>query len=349
MRFNLKNLSHLKKLGPIIIFFFLIFSIVIAVIIGSVKIEISVAWAIFLNHLGFEVPEIWTPGEQIIILFLRLPRVLMAVVVGAMLGVAGVAAQGLFRNPIVDPYIIGISSAAGFGAALTVVLGLSIFLSFLTIPLVSFLFALMSVGFIYSLSRSRFRMSMTVLLLAGIAISFFFSAFTSFILYFAEDKVHFILSYLMGSFWGASWVDLYIELLVMIPGTIILFFYGRDLNVMVFGDEAAQSIGVNVEQSKKVILILMTLLTSTSVAFCGCIGFVGLIIPHCMRFLVGSDNRKLIPLSAVSGGLLLLWADVLARTLLSPLEIPVGIFTSLMGGPFFLYLVVQKKKSGELL
>ena len=334
----------------LLIFCFLLFvSIILAISISSVKIEFNTVLAILLNQLGFPVDEIWTKGEQTIIMQLRLPRVLMAVSVGAMLAVAGVGAQGLFRNPVVDPYIIGISSAAGFGAALSVVLGIASLLGLMTIPLMSFLFALFAVLIIYKLSQTRYQLSMTVLLLSGIAISFFFSAFTSFILFFSEEHVHYVLSYLMGRLWGSTWMDLYIVFLVMVPGIILLFFYGRDLNVMVFGDDVAQSMGVNVEQSKKIILILITLLTSTAVAFCGSIGFIGLIIPHLMRLLIGSDNRKLIPFSAVGGSLLLLWADVFARSVVPPLDIPVGILTSLLGGPFFIYLVIQKKKSGELL
>ena len=313
------------------------------------KIEFNTVLAILLGQTGFPVPEIWTEAELIIIMKLRLPRVLMAVFVGGMLAVAGVAAQGLFRNPIVDPYLIGISSAAGCGAALCVVLGIASLLGLMTIPLMSFLFALFAVFVIYKLSQTRYQLSMTILLLCGIAISFFFAAFTSFILFFSEEHVHYILSYLMGRLWGTTWVDVYIVFLVMVLGIMLLFFYGRDLNVMVFGDAAAQSMGVNVEQSKRVILILMTLLTSTAVAFCGSIAFIGLIIPHFMRLLVGSDNRKLIPFSAIGGSLLLLWADVSARSLIPPLEIPVGILTSLLGGPFFVYLVIHKKKSGELL
>lgn len=342
MRSLIKNLLLL-----ILSFFFLIFSIIIAIIIGSVDIELTTILYLILDALGFNPPNIWTLGEHRIILYIRIPRVLMAVLVGAMLGVAGVSAQGLFRNPIVDPYIIGISSAAGFGTALMVVLGITIF-SLFTLPLISFLFAIFAIVLVYELSQTTFRLSTSALLLSGIAISFFFSALTSFILYFSEDKAHYILSYLMGSFWGITWSEFYICLGVMLPCVMILFFYSKDLNVMVFGDETAQTMGVNVERSKKVILFLMTLLTSTAVAFCGSIGFVGLIIPHSIRLLCGSDNRKLIPLSAIAGGLLLLWADILARTLISPREIPVGIFTSLMGGPFFLYLIIKKKAMGEL-
>lgn len=303
---------------------------------------------IFLNQMGFPVPVIWNKAELIIIMEIRLPRVLMAVVVGAMLAVSGVAAQGLFRNPVVDPYIIGISSSAGFGAALTVVLGISSLLSLMTIPLISFSFALLTVFIIYKLSQTKFKLSMTALLLCGIAFSYFFSAFTSFILYFSEEHIHFILSYLMGSLGGTTWMDFFIVLSVMIGGVILLFFYGSDLNVMVFGDEVSQTIGVNIERSKKVILILMTLLTSVTVSFCGSIGFIGLLIPHFIRLLVGSDNRKVIPFSAIGGSILLLWADVFARTIASPLEIPVGILISLIGGSFFVYLIIQKKKSGEL-
>lgn len=336
-----------KILVPIFLILFLFFSIIFAVSIGPIEIEFKNTLAILLDRLGFQVPATWTKVEQVIILKIRLPRVLMAVVVGAMLGVSGVAAQGLFKNPIADPYIIGISAAAGFGTALMTIIGITFF-NLLSIPLIAFLFALLSVYIVYEFSQTNYRISTTALLLSGIAISFFFSAFTSFILFLSEDKTHYILSFLMGSFWGVTWREFYIVLGIMIPGTIALFFYGRDLNVMVFGDEVAQSMGVNIEQSKKVILFLMTLLTSTAVAFCGSIGFVGLIIPHMIRMVIGSDNPKLIPLSAIAGGLLLLWADILARTLIAPLEIPVGIFTALMGGPFFLYLIVQKKKSGEL-
>ncbi|MFX1392557.1 MAG: FecCD family ABC transporter permease [Promethearchaeota archaeon] len=336
-----------KKLLPIFLIIFLIISIVFAISIGPVEIEFRTAWAIILNQIGLKLPKIWSDSEQSIILNIRLPRVLMAVVVGAMLGVAGVAAQGLFRNPIVDPYLIGISSAGGFGTALIIVLGISL-LSFFTIPLVSFLFAMLAITIIYELSKTNLRLSINSLLLAGLAISFFFSALTSFILYYSEDKSHLILSYLMGSFWGATWLEFYVILAVMVPGTILLYFYARDLNLMVFGDDSAQTMGVNIEQSKKMILFLMVILSSTAVAFCGTIGFVGLIIPHIIRLIAGSDNRRLIPLSALAGGLLLLWADVLARILVSPREMPVGIFTALMGGPFFIYLIIKKKKMGEL-
>ncbi|MFW9987918.1 MAG: FecCD family ABC transporter permease [Candidatus Odinarchaeota archaeon] len=343
-----------KKFFFLIFFFFfilfsLLISILLAVSIGSISINIGKINGIILNAVGFDIDKTWTPGEENIILYLRLPRVLMSVGVGMMLGISGVVAQGLFRNPIVDPYIIGISSSAGFGTALSIVLGISGLLSIFTLPLVSFLFSCITVLIIYYLSKTRYHLSMTALLLSGIALSYFFSAFTSFILYFTEEHSHFVMIYLMGSFWGTTWSEFFLIFVILINGFVILFFYMRDLNAMVLGDSTAQSLGVNVELSKRVMLILMTLLTSTTVAFCGSIGFVGLVVPHIMRWIIGSDNKKLLVFSALGGSLLLIWSDLVARTIFSPLELPVGILTSLLGGPFFVYLIIKKKKSGELL
>ena len=352
MRQKIINLKF-KNSFFILFFFlfvlFLLFSIIFATCIGSVYIDYEKVCGILLNAIGFNIEKTWTSGEENIILFLRFPRVLMASTVGGMLAISGVVAQGLFKNPIVDPYIIGISSSAGFGTALSIFLGFSGLLSIFTLPLVSFFFSCSAIFIIYNLSKTKYHLSMSALLLSGIAISFFFSALTSFILYFTEEHAHFILIYLMGSFWGANWTEFFLIFIVFINGFAILIFYSRDLNAMVLGDSTAQSIGINVERSKHVMLLLMTLLSSTTVAFCGSIGFVGLIIPHIMRMLIGSDNRRLLIFSAFGGSLLLVWADLISRTILSPLELPVGILTSLLGGPFFIYLIIKKKKSGELL
>ncbi len=352
MRNLMKNIESKKSLYFLFIFLFvplLLFSIIFATCIGSVYINFEKIWGILLENIGFNVEKIWSDGEENIIIYLRLPRVLLAVVVGATLAISGVIAQGLFRNPIVDPYIIGISSSASFGTALCIVLGLSGLLSIFTLPIVSFLFSCLAIIIIYNLSKTRYHLSMSVLLLSGIAISFFFSAFTSFILYFTEEHSHFILIYLMGSFWGANWAEFSILFLLFLNGFTILLFYSRDLNAMVLGDSTAQSIGVNVENSKRIMLVLMTLLSSTTVAFCGSIGFVGLMIPHLMRILIGNDNKRLLIFSTFGGSILLVWADLIARTIVTPLELPVGILTSLLGGPFFIYLIIKKKKSGEFL
>ncbi len=352
MRPKIKILKRKNSIS--IIFFFIsiviiLLSIIYAISLGSVNINFGKVWGILLRAIGFNIEKTWNSGEENIILFLRLPRVLMAVIVGGMLAVSGVIAQSLFKNPIVDPYIIGISSSAGFGSALSIMLGFSAVFSIFTLPLVSFVFSCSAILIIYNLSKTKYHLSMSALLLSGIAISFFFSAFTSFILYFTEEHAHYILTFLMGSFWGANWQELIMIFIIFIIGFSISLFYGRDLNAMVLGDSTAQSIGINVEQSKRILLVLMTFLTSATVAFCGSIGFIGLMIPHFTRMLIGSDNKRLLIFSAFGGALLLLWADIIARTIIAPIELPVGILTSLLGGPFFVYLIIKKKKSGELL
>ncbi len=347
VEFQVKKWGFVKKSVPFLLLFLLLLSIIAGVSIGSVSIKLGNSLKIILNSVGIPVSQTWSVSEEIIVTKLRFPRVLMAVVVGAMLAIAGVASQGLFKNPIADPYIMGNSSAAGFGAALIAVLEINI-LGIFTIPLVAFVFSLLSVLLIYNLAKTRYGISIVALLLSGVAMSYVFSALISVILYTSEDKAHLIISLLMGNFWGITWLELGIVTLIMIPASVIIYIYGLDLNILLLGDDNAQSMGVNVKQSKRIIVIATTVLTSTAVAFCGSIGFVGLIIPHAMRYIVGSDNRKLIPISALAGGLLMVWADVLARTLSAPLEIPVGIFTSIMGGPFFMYLVIHRKKTGKI-
>ncbi|UYP48592.1 Cobalamin import system permease protein BtuC [Candidatus Lokiarchaeum ossiferum] len=329
-----------------VLIFLLIFSVFMSCTLGSVKIPLSHSIAILLNEIGIQTGQSFTQVEQVIILQLRLPRILMAVIVGAMLSMAGVISQIVFRNPIADPYVIGISSAAGFGAALVIVFELFFFRQF-TIPLFSFIFAIGAVFLIYMIARSKSSIHIYSLLLSGIALSYIFSALISFILFLSEDKSHMILSILLGKLWGITWVEVKIAGLLLIPFTTILIFYGLDMNLLLMGDSSAQTMGVNVKRSKSIVLLCMTMFTATAVAFCGSIGFIGLIVPHITRLIFGSDNRKIIPISGIVGAILLIWADVLARILISPQEIPVGVFTSLMGGPFFIYLVIKKKRSNK--
>ncbi|MHA1872390.1 MAG: FecCD family ABC transporter permease [Promethearchaeota archaeon] len=337
----------IKNISPYFIYFFLLISIIAGLSIGSVPISFKNSIAIILNIFGIHINGTWTITEETIVLSLRLPRVAMAVVVGGILAVSGVASQALFKNPIADPYIIGVSSSAGFGSALSLVLGLNFLYKF-TSPFISFLMAMFSIYVVYRLAKTRIGISMTALLLSGIAISFIFSSLISFILYLSVDKSHLILSVLMGHLWGVSWDDFEITLVIMIAPLLIIYVYGRDLNLLTFGDDTAQSMGVNVKKSKIIVLFSMTLLTALAVAFCGSIGFVGLIIPNSMRIIIGNDNRKLVPLSWVAGGILLIWADIFSRTIIAPMQIPVGIFTSFLGGPFFIYLVIKKKKAGKI-
>jgi ABC-type Fe3+-siderophore transport system permease subunit len=319
----------------------LFLSFLISLTIGSVKIPLDHSYAILLDAVGINTNIEFTLSEQIIILQIRLPRVIMAVLVGAMLSMAGVASQNLFKNPIADPYVIGISSSAGFGAALTAIMGWY-FLAQFTSPFISFFTATISVVIVYSISKKNGKIQVYSLLLSGVALSYIFSALISFILYLSENQAHMILSILMGNFWGSSWDQVIICIIFLIPVSMTLFFYGLDMNLLLTGDESAKTMGVNVNRSKKVIVFCMIIFSAIPVAFCGTIGFVGLIIPHIARAFYGSDNRKIIPVAAILGGILLIWADVLARSLIAPVEIPIGVFTSFMGGPFFIYLVIKR-------
>ena len=324
----------------------LFFSIVAASMIGSVKIPFSNSVDVLLNQMGINTSLTHKRSDYIIIVKLRFPRIFMAVIVGAMLSVSGVAAQNIFKNPIADPYVIGISSSAGFGAAIVIALEITFFGKF-TVPIFSFTFSIITIMVIMVISKratKSSKLNIYSLLLSGIALSYTFSALISFILFFYNDKSHMILSILMGQLWGTTMDEVLISLTVLIVGGVILFFFGRDMNILLLGDETAQTMGVNVKRSKYIIIVFMTLLTAVAVAFVGSIGFLGLVVPHITRMIFGSDNRKLIVLSAIIGAIFLIWADVLARTLIAPIEIPIGVFTSLLGGPFFLYLVFKGKR-----
>ncbi len=338
-----------KKNQHIILFSLLIFlflSIVIGISFGSISIPFGHSISILFDSITNNISPSYSNTEKIIILQLRLPRVFMAVIVGAMLSIAGIISQNIFKNPLADPYIIGVSSSAGFGSAFTMVLGLN-FLGKFTIPFVSFIFSLICILIIFSFVYSKQKISMYSLLLAGIAISYIFSSLTSLILFLSADKSHMILSTLLGKLWGSSWEEVFVSLSILFPLLIILFFYSRELNILLLGDETAESIGVNVKKTRFILIIIMTLLSATSVAFCGTIAFVGLIVPHITRTIFGNDHKRLIAYSSIIGAILLVWADLLARIVFSPLEIPVGIFTTFMGGPFFIFLIIknQKKKS----
>ncbi|MFC1786652.1 FecCD family ABC transporter permease [Halobacteriota archaeon] len=286
----------------------------------------------------------WSVAEETIIFQIRLPRIVLGVLVGAALGVAGTAMQGLFKNPMADPYIIGISSGAALGATFAIVFGLGT-LGMYTIPLVAFIGAAAAIFLVYNIASVGGKLPVGTLLLAGIAVSLFLSAITSFMMYISGEKLHGIVFWLMGGLWASSWDRVLMSFPLIFVGTTIIYIFARDLNVMLLDEEPAQHLGVDVEGLKKIIMISTSLITASAVAVSGIIGFVGLIIPHTMRILVGPDHRILLPCSALVGGIFLVWADTLARTIIAPTEIPVGIITALFGAPFFIYLLRKRKRS----
>jgi len=283
---------------------------------------------------------------HIILWTLRFPRVLMAFIEGASLGVAGAAMQGLFRNPMADPYVLGVSSGASLGAVLGIVFGAGRVLGLWSLPVLAFFGAFASTGVVYLLSTKNGRTDTWTLLLSGIAVSSLVSSLIAFLMVFFRQRVEEIVFWTMGGLSRSSWKAVGSALPYAAIGMGVLWAQSKALNAFSFGEEAAFHMGVSVEKVKRRILWASSLTAASCVAFTGPVGFVGLIVPHVVRMIMGPDHRWLIPVSALAGGNTLVLADLLARTMVSPLEIPVGVITSLFGAPFFLYLLVKVRKRG---
>ena len=270
---------------------------------------------------------------------IRLGRVLLAALIGAGLAVSGTALQGLFRNPLADPFVIGASSGAALGATLAIVSG------FGPVSLAAFVGALLAVTAAYSIAEIGGVVPATALLLAGAALNTFLSAIVSLVMLFNEQSAYAVLNWLLGGLSGRSWSQLSASLPYMAIGLSVLWLLARPLDALAFGDETAQSLGLPLGRARGVIVAAASLTTAAAVAAGGTIGFVGLIAPHVARLLVGAEHARLIPASALIGALLLLVADDVARTALAPLELPAGVLTAALGGPFFLYLL--KTRQGD--
>jgi iron complex transport system permease protein len=282
---------------------------------------------------------------QIIIWQLRLPRIVLAGLLGAGLAVAGVAYQGIFKNPMAEPYVLGISSGSALGAALAMVLGLeTTWAGFGWVTITAFGGGLLTVLVVYRIARSGGKVQTVTLLLAGIAINFLLTALLSLIMTFRREQIERIVMWTMGSVATANWREVGLVLPVVILSLIGIGVFARDLNVLLTGDESAQSLGIEVARVKKALLVISTLLVATLVSVSGIIGFVGLLVPHMIRLLFGPDHRVVIPFAALGGALLLIGCDTLARVLVPPNEIPLGIITAILGAPFFLYLIAKTKK-----
>jgi len=315
-------------------------SVVFALAIGSTQIPSgSIAKLLISKAMG--IRSNWPEYYEAIIIGVRLPRIILGAFVGAVLGIAGCGMQGLFRNPMASPYVVGIASSSAFGASLVIILGLGS----VWIGPCAFLFSVSCAFLVYYLAKVRGTVSVGTLLLAGIAVSIFFSALVSFTQYVAgERELRQIVFWLMGGLWEGNWNKVVTALPLAAFGSIGLMCFGRDLNILLTGEEQAKNLGVDVENVRRMVLVLSSLVTATAVAACGIIGFVGLIIPHIMRILVGPDHRVLMPASLLGGAIFLVWADTLARTIIAPSELPVGIITAILGVPFFLILLRGRKK-----
>ncbi|HCP60053.1 MAG TPA: iron ABC transporter [Dehalococcoidia bacterium] len=317
-----------------------------ATTVGSVQIPLSTTSSILLSKLPFvNMNPTWTSALETIILEIRLPRVILAGLVGAALAIAGATYQGLFRNPLADPYLIGVAQGAALGAVVGFILPIDWqWLGLGTVPLFAFVGALLSVAVVYTVARVGKVMPVTTLILAGVALGALLSSIVSFLIITSEEQLHGIMFWLMGSFSLTQWSEIKFVLPYVVVGVGVLLVYARSLNIMQLGEEQAQQLGINVEKLKLILLTAATLVTAAAVSFVGIIGFVGIIIPHAVRLIWGPDYRFLLPLSVLVGAIFLILTDIVARTVLAPSEVPIGVITAFCGAPFFLYLLRRRTK-----
>jgi iron complex transport system permease protein len=320
-------------------------TVVSATGLGYIHIEASEVVAILLARLTDSLPLDLDPTHLTVIMDVRLPRVLTAALVGGALAMAGAIFQAILLNPLADPYTLGVSSGAAFGAALALILNLTLIGGY-SVPMFAFAGALAAVFAVLSLAGSDRNYAANSLILAGVIVSAILSAGIGFIKYLADEQVSVIIFWLMGSFAARTWFDVALVLVATIITLLAALFYGRDLNVMALGLRSSDSLGVDTARTRKTLLIIASLVTAISVSVSGIIGFIGLIIPHLMRFIIGPDNRKLIPASCLAGATLLLVADTISRAVL-PREVPIGVLTALIGGPFFCLIFKQKQLGGR--
>jgi len=337
----------------------LIVAILVAALMLTIFLSLNVGFAhipfpTILNILAKRIPILnslldsqnVSDVEEVIIIQIRMPRILAGALVGAALSSAGVMYQSIFRNPMADPYVLGVSAGAAVGASLAIVLGAGLtFWGVSVMSISAFVCSLIAVFTVYNISKVGSRVPVTTLLLSGMAVSIFLSAIVAILQVVAGERLHAIVFWLMGGFSYVEWRDVWAALPLVFIGTLAMHFYVRDLNIFSLGEETAQHLGVDVERVKKMLLVFGSLTTAASVSISGLIGFVGLMIPHMTRILVGPDHRILLPASTIAGATFLVICDAIARVILSPIELPVGVITALSGGPFFIYLL-RKKKEG---
>lgn len=333
------------------IFFILLLILLIILIlsigIGSIKINFIDTTKILLHNVPIisdyiDISEI--PSSTITIINnIRLPRILLACIVGIALATSGSIYQGTLKNSMADPYTLGISSGAALGATISI-----IFFNGNNISIHSFIISLLVTFLIYILSSRSFKFSNTSLILLGININYFLTAIISLLMILNKDKTEQILFWTMGSFASSSWNKVIISFVIILPCIYILSKCGKQLNAMACGEDFAKTVGINTSFMRKVLIFIVSLITSISVSFSGIIGFVGLMIPHLCKLLFGSNYQYIISISSILGAIFLVLCDTASRTIIAPTEIPIGIITSLIGAPYLIYLIINRKRKGEL-
>ena len=326
----------------------LLLSLFVSASLGAANLPLSTTAAVFLSRLPLlsrvvDATRVNNAAE-VILLQIRLPRIVLAMVVGAALATAGVIFQALFRNPMADAWIIGVSPGAALGATIAIVfkigqgmIGLS------TLSLFAFLGAMGTTLFVYRIARAGTAVPVANLLLSGIAAGAFLNALVT-LLMIGQEDLHRIFFWLLGGFSGASWNRVILALPFVLVCVVVVLFFSRDLNLFLLGEERATQLGMETEKVKLILILLASLIASLAVSVSGIIGFVGLITPHTVRLVTGPDHRLLTPTSALAGALIMLISDTFARLVLSPREIPVGVITAMIGAPFFIYLLRSRKR-----
>ncbi len=319
-------------------------AIVVSMGMGYMKIGAGDVFRVIGAHL-FGDPSLIEGLESTVpyvVMDVRLPRILTAALVGAGLAMSGVIYQGILLNPLADPYTLGISSGAAFGASVALLASVAGLGQFST-PLFAFAGAIATLVIVMRLSTFNGQISPQTLILSGVIVGAILSAGISFLKYLADEQVAVIIFWLMGSFAASTWSGVLMSGSIVLAGTIITLYYSRDLNIMSLGRRCSDSLGVETARIRVTLLLVASLVTAVCVAVTGIIGFIGLIVPHLMRYLIGPDNRRLLPASILAGAILLLLADTVTRAVL-PVEVPIGVLTALIGGPFFCLIFRQKQK-----
>lgn len=343
---NIKQFYKRKvKRNLIILISLFVLCICVALIslsIGSTSASLKSVFALINNYFGGNIHV--SALDKVVIEQLRLPRICMGILVGLALSNSGLLMQAIFQNSLVSPYTLGISSGAAFGAALSIVFGMQFgVLGQYAMPILAFVFSILTIFIVLGISKTSKSAGKNIVLI-GVAIGYLFSAFLSFLQYTGgKNALPQIVFWMMGSLENTAWSSVVIMAIINFIALCIMLIYAWDLNIMGYGRDTAISFGVNYDKLRLISIIIATLLTGTAVAFTGIIGFVGLIAPQMARMIIGSDYRFLIPGASLTGALLVLCSDTIARTIMSPVELPIGIITSVVGVPFFLYLIIRKK------
>ena len=321
----------------------LLVSIIVAVSVGAVAIPLGTVWGVALDRIlpGIVTPD-WSAGRANIVWEIRFPRVVLAGLVGAGLGLVGAALQSVTRNPLADPHLLGISSGGAFGA-IAALLHTGLFLGLLTVPLMAFGGALVATVLVLGVAQLAGASSADRLVLAGVAVSFVIMACANILIFLGDPRAtHTVVFWMLGGLGLAQWSHLIWPLAVLIPCGLWLWAQAGRLNAMSLGDETAASLGIEVGRFRLTVFVAAALITGVMVAFSGLIGFVGLMMPHLVRLVVGGDNARVLPASALAGAVFLIWTDALARVAVAPDDMPIGVVTGLVGGVFFIWMMARR-------